>query len=449
MPPAQTQISCPNCRRPVRAVVEQLFDLYEDPSSKERLLTGAVNYIQCPNCGFQGELATPIVYHDPGKELLLTYTPASLALDQANQERAIGSLIKQVMNRLPQEMRKGYLFSPQTVLTHDGLVERILQADGITREMIQAQQEKIRLLQHLVNSPTEARESIIAEEDPALDRDFFALLTRLLQTSAAAGDEESVERLTELQTDLLNYSTFGQEMQGQLEEIQAAAETLQAAGEGLTREKLVDLVVQAPNLARVSSYVSLARDGMDYEFFQILTSRIDAAEGDERARLTQLRTDLLELTSQVDRQIEARMARARDLLSSILQSHSIQDAVVQNLDSIDQFFIDVLNHDAQIARDRGELEKLEKYGQIMAVLESLSRNPDLDFVEALLDAPDDRAREALMDQRADSVTPEFVQILTGVLAQAEAGGNEELVVELRKIHRLALRRSMRSSLKEP
>jgi hypothetical protein len=432
---------------PVRAAIEQLFDLYEDPTSKERLLTGAVNYIQCPHCGFQGEVATTLVYHDPEKELLLTYTPASLALDQANQERAIGSLINQVMNRLPQEMRKGYLFSPQPVLTYEGLIERILQADGITREMIKAQQEKIRLLQRLVNSTKESREAIITEEDAVLDREFFSLMNRLLQTSAAAGDEESVQRLSDLQTDLLSYSTFGKEMQGQLAEIQAAAETLQAAGESLTREKLVDLVIEAPNEARVSSYVSLARDGMDYQFFQILTDRIDAAQGEERTRLTQLRTDLLELTSQVDRQIEARLGRARDLLSSIAQSHNVQDAVIQNIDSIDQFFIDVLNHEVQTAREQGDMAKLEKYGQVVAVLEGLSRNPDLEFIEALLDAADGNAREALLDQHAEDVSPEFVQTLTGLLAQAEAAGNQELVEELRKIHRLVLRRSMQSSLK--
>ena len=88
MQPADTQVSCPNCRQPVIAQVEQLFDLYEDPGSKQRLLSGGSNFIRCPHCGFQGELATPIVYHDPEKELLLTYMPTSLAMPQAEQERA-------------------------------------------------------------------------------------------------------------------------------------------------------------------------------------------------------------------------------------------------------------------------------------------------------------------------------------------------------------------------
>ncbi|MDX1435760.1 MAG: CpXC domain-containing protein, partial [Anaerolineales bacterium] len=308
MPPAETQISCPNCQQPVRVHVEQLFDLYDDPSSKERLLSGAVNFIRCPHCGFQGELATPIVYHDPGKELLLSYVPASLGMRQAEQERAIGSLINQVMNRLPQEMRKGYLLNPQPTLTHEGLIERILEGDGITREMIQAQQNKARLLQRLASMPGgEGRDALIKEEDELIDAEFFALLTRLIQTSVSAGDEESIQRFSELQTDLLSQSAYGQEMQGQIEEIQAAAEALQAEGEGLTRERLLDLVIEAPNATRVRSYVSLARDGMDYQFFQLLTGRIDAADGDEKEALTRLRAELLELTSEVDKQIEARM----------------------------------------------------------------------------------------------------------------------------------------------
>ena len=71
----KTRINCPNCRQPVTADIDQLFDVNIDPAAKQRLLSGAFNIIQCPHCGFQGQAATPIVYHDPEKELLLTYVP--------------------------------------------------------------------------------------------------------------------------------------------------------------------------------------------------------------------------------------------------------------------------------------------------------------------------------------------------------------------------------------
>ena len=76
----KTQVSCPNCRQPVIADIEQLFDLFTDPAAKQRLLSGTFNQIQCQVCGYQGALATPIVYHDPEKELLLTFVPPELNL---------------------------------------------------------------------------------------------------------------------------------------------------------------------------------------------------------------------------------------------------------------------------------------------------------------------------------------------------------------------------------
>jgi CpXC protein len=446
MPPVQTQISCPNCRQPVRVAVEQLFDLYQDPSAKDRLLGGSVNFIQCPHCGFQGELATPIVYHDPKKEMLLTYVPVSLGLPQAEQERTIGALINQVSNNLPQEMRKGYLLNPQTMLTYEGMTERILEADGITKEMIQAQQEKVRLLQRLMNASADSRPEIIAQEDDVLDAEFFGLLSRLIQGSAASGDEESAKKLSDLQEVLLAQSTFGKEMQGQIDEIQAAANTLRELGDELTREKLLDLLIDAPNETRVRSYVSLVRQGLDYEFFQILTQRIDSAQGEERDKLTQLRADLLEMTNEIDKQIETKLSQSRDLLTSIVQSHSIPDAVVQNLSSIDQFFLDVLNQEIERSRNQGDMEKLEKYRQVMTVLESISQPPEIELVEELLNAPDDQAREVLIRDRSEEITPEFVQVVTGLLNQAQSGGNQELHEELRKIHRMAVRHTMQSSL---
>jgi ribosomal protein S27E len=98
---AKTRVSCPNCRQPIAADIDQLFDVGADPSMKQRLLSGSFNMVKCPNCGYQGGIATPIVYHDPQKELLLTYFPPELNVPRNDQEKLIGGLINQVVNRLP------------------------------------------------------------------------------------------------------------------------------------------------------------------------------------------------------------------------------------------------------------------------------------------------------------------------------------------------------------
>ena len=74
----KTRINCPNCRQPILADIEQLFDVGQDATAKQRILSGAFNIASCPNCGFNGMVATPLVYHDPDKGLLLTYFPPEL-----------------------------------------------------------------------------------------------------------------------------------------------------------------------------------------------------------------------------------------------------------------------------------------------------------------------------------------------------------------------------------
>src|SRR5579859_6709342 len=136
--PNATQINCPYCRQPFSAAIEQLIDTSRDPQGKTRLLSGRINTFRCPNCGQVVALTTPLVYHDPDKELLIVYVPMELGLPHAEQERVVGSFVTAITNSLPPEKRKAYLLTPKTALSQQGMIETILEADGITREMIDA-----------------------------------------------------------------------------------------------------------------------------------------------------------------------------------------------------------------------------------------------------------------------------------------------------------------------
>ena len=63
----QQQIACPQCKQPIVVNIEQLFDVTSDPGAKQRLLGGVSNVARCQACGYEGPLATPIVYHDNEK----------------------------------------------------------------------------------------------------------------------------------------------------------------------------------------------------------------------------------------------------------------------------------------------------------------------------------------------------------------------------------------------
>src|SRR5512147_2184623 len=146
----QTQIACPRCKSPVAANVEQLFDVTQDPAAKQRLMSGQTNYVRCPVCKYEGRLATPIVYHDNEKELLLTFFPPELGLPLNEQEKIIGPLIKQVMDRLPAEKRKAYLLKPVPNLTYESMMQLILSKDGITPEMLKEQQDRVSIIERLL-----------------------------------------------------------------------------------------------------------------------------------------------------------------------------------------------------------------------------------------------------------------------------------------------------------
>ncbi len=445
----KTRISCPNCRQPVVADIEQLFDVNQDPSARQRFLSGSFNMIQCPSCGYQGTAATPLVYHDSQKELLLTFVPPELGLPMQEQEKIIGPLITKTVNNLKPEQRKAYLFRPQTMLTLQGLVERVLESEGITKEMIQAQQKRMVLLQRMMGVTSDDVLAEIAKQDDAIiDADFYTLLSRLAQAAASSGDQQGARRLADLQKKLMPITTFGRQLEAQTRELEEAVKTLRDAGDGLTREKLLELVINAPNEQRVSVYVSLARPGMDYSFFQMLTEKIDKAKGDERTRLGLLRERLLELTRAVDQQAEAHAMQARQLLEALLKETDIEQATMQALPAMDDYFIQALNAEMEVSRTKADMERIGKLQRVAQVLQQASAPPpEVALIEELLDNPDEASMNAALDANRDELTPEFMDTLTALFSQVQNSGDPELKTRFDMLYRLAVRRSMEAGMK--
>lgn len=451
MTKVNTHINCPNCRQMIAAEIEQIFDVRIDPTSKQRLISGQANIANCPHCGFHGNLSTPLLYHDPEIELLLTYMPPELNLPKDEQEKAIGKLLNEVLNSLPQEERKGYLLNPQQTFTLQGMVERVLQEDGVTKEMIEEQQVRLKLIQRMVTiTDPESLEVVAKEEDKNINSEFYTLINQLVEASLANGDQNSAQQLTNLQQALLPITTFGKELQTQSKELQKVVEALENIKEELTREKLLDLVIQAPNETQISAYVSMARGGMDYEFFQQLTEKIEAAKDDEKERLTALRENLLELTARIDKEVEARLEVAEKNLNALLEVDNIAEATRQNLRSIDEFFVQALNANFAHAKENGDSDRETKIQQIVDVLEEASNQaagPDPKFIQELIDA-DAETRKQLMTDRSDEITSELVEALTGLLVQLDASpDNQEMTDKVRSLYREAVRMSMQASMK--
>lgn len=443
----KTQVQCPNCRQPIVAEVEQLFDVGTDPQAKQKLLNGNVNVLRCPNCGFEGPLATPIIYHDPSKQMLLTYFPAELNLPMMEQERRMAPLLNRVVNSLKQEDRKGYLLKPQQMFTLQSLVEKVLEGEGITKEMLDAQRKRIDLLQRLLTASEDTLPTLVKGEAAVIDSEFFTLLSRMLEGGMAAQDKASVEKLGKVQEVLLEHTELGKQIKQQADEIEGARKSLEGVGKDLTREKLMDMLIEAAgNEVRLNAMASMARPGLDYVFFQQLSERIDKAAGAEKDKLTKLRNDLLEITKQVDEQLQARLTAAQRNLEALLAAEKPVELLQQNPGVLDDFFLQVLNRSLAEAdeKDAARKGKLESLLQVIQQLISPGYNPRL--LNELLEAPDDAARKKAIDAHKDEVTPEFIESLSAMMLQLQEGQDKELADKVRAVYRLALRVSMEKGM---
>lgn len=446
----QTQIACPRCKQMITANVEQLFDVSSDPGAKQRLLGGVSNMVRCPYCGYEGRLATPIVYHDADKELLLTFFPPELGMPVTEQERMIGPMITQITNRLPSEKRKAYLFKPMANLSYESMIETILGKDGITPEMIKAQQERLNLIDRLLAAnAAEVRSELMKQNIALIDEQFFALFSRLLQAGLGSGQEALGKQMAELQKQLLAETEVGRRLQQSVGELEAAAKTLQEAGPNLTREKLLELLTQAPSEARLKAYVSLARNGMDYVFFQSLTEKIDKAAGDEKKKLEDLRQKLLDYVSEIDKQLEARYKQATTLIEKILAQDDVAKATRDNLEAFTQDAVDLVQTMFRQASEKNDYTRMGKLQKMIEILQAASAPPpEVAFIEQLLDAPDQAAVEKMLATNEAMVNDGFMEALNGLVAQMDAqpaqasAETKALADKLQAVYKTALKFSM-------
>ena len=448
----KTQVNCPSCRQPVVVEIQQVFDVAEDSTAKQKLLSGAVNVLRCPHCHYEGMLGLPIVYHDPEHEQLLTFFPPDLKTPVNEQEKQIGPMINRIIDRMPQEKRKAYLLQPKNMLTYQSLVEKVLESEGITKEMLEDQQKKIKLLERLLTSPKESRLSIIKEEEAQIDAAFFSIFNRIIQSSMAQGDEASKNELVELQQQLLENTSAGKELKQRSEETENALKALQEAGkEGLTREKLLEVILAAKTETELSTIVGLTHNGLDYNFFQLLSDKIDANENeDEKKRLVGLREKILAMTEEISKQLQAEMEKSKNDLEKILQSENIEEAMMKNIHLINDFFVQNLEAEITQARKKGDLERINKLEQMMVVIEKLSTPAEeVQLLEELIKTKDEAELDLKIKENQDQFSEEFMSVLNNVIAQYEnSTENPELVERIKLIFRKVLRSTMKAKLKE-
>ena len=522
---APMQVKCPVCQQPFTVQLEQIVDVGSDPAAKNRLLAGQLNLAVCPGCGNGGMLNAPLLYHDPAHEMLLTYLPMELNLPSEQREQMIGGLTRELMSRIPAEARKGYLFNPQPVLTMDGLLERILQADGVPAEILELQKKQSDLLSRLMRAADAEIEPLVKAHDSEINESFFQMLAAVVDSARRTGRQEEAQSFTQMRNRLLSLASWSRErgitpqaldeQQVRLELIeqflateesewpelarqndkkldylffqlltaiaegtdgevadkllslrehlmelssagkaarsgQDAVERLrteaEASGE-LTREMLLDQILNAKDEAAEEALAAAGALRLDYSFFLLMADRIEAAEKandmEESTRLSAIRERLVTLTEEWERARSARMERVNQQLQELLGSENRAEAIQRLLPEIDEFFLSILYGRIEAAGAAGQDENAAGLNALLEQILDLVRSsspPEIQFINDLMELDDESAINQILDSRQEEVTPELLVILSEMVENLRSGGRTTLVERLTSLRRLLAKR---------
>jgi hypothetical protein len=439
----QPVINCANCGTPFQADIKQVLDVGQDPSAKTRLISGQVTMAVCPNCGFENQVATPIVYHDPEKELLLINVPMELGMSQDEQETVVGRFIRDISDSLPQEQRKGYLLNPRRTFTLQGMIDTVLEADGITKEMIAERQEKLGLVQQFLQTPPDQLEALVQQHDDKLDADFFAMLTMTAESAMQGGQQDVAQQILSVRDAILPLTSYSEEMMAASQQreamLQKVSADINAMGDNVTHRMLADLVVKhADDEAYLEIFASAVRPALTYEFFEQLTA---IAENDRnkktRRKAEQARDFLVDVLEVLDQQSQARVQQAVAALQSIAESRDINQAVQQNLGMIDDMFMAVLDANLQDAQQKEDMPRLQRLEAIyQAVNEVMIQNapPEVRFLNELMMIEDTLEMRLKLVDEAPQYGEDLLRYLEMVIAQLESQGEQVMLERLREIH---------------
>jgi hypothetical protein len=354
-------VTCPNCRAQFNAPIENIID-GQNPPLKSAFLQGRLNMVQCPQCGFASPLNMPVLYYDLEKELALVLNPNGLTMAGGDQDKLIGRLTNTLVNSLPAEQRKFYLFNPKIFFSFDSLVKAVLEADGITEEVLEKQKAKIKLLEEFLQVQDEATlKEKVQQHDVELDKDFFEILTASMQAAQMEGDRAGAQTFYALRSIVAQLSSQGQQIVADID-----------ASLGLVHiqnhEDLLEKLQQAQTDEEFEMLVAAAYTLLDYTFFQKLTAKIDQAitAGDtpQANRLKDLRTKTLEVKAHHEETSRQALQKSAELLKKVLQSPEPQKVLAQNLEEIDETFFMILTANIEEARR----QKQEQAAQAMEII---------------------------------------------------------------------------------
>lgn len=431
MSPTQVaSISCPACRNPLSVPVENIIDAQSQPELKARFLQGQLNVFRCPSCGNVGMLALPLVYHDGAKQLLFCLTPANMNMKVQDTQKTIGALTNALMNSLPPEQRKAYLFQPRTFLTMESMVEAILEADGITKEMIEAQRAKLALIDRLLAAKDDDKQlkAIVAENQALFDVEFFEMIGALIEAAQTDTQKSLGQDLLRVRQKLLPLTKVGRDLSQAEQQLRDEIR--------LEKEELMRRLIATEDPEELADLVNAGRPYLDYAFFQELTDKIEAASPEESKKLSERREQILTISEQQDEEAKKVLTARMELLRNLLQSDDPQAMLREQADSLDQAFFSIVSANARQAAQVGHQRVVKALQELAAMAMEIVQEkapPAVKLINQVMESEyPDETLQVLKEHRSD-LTDDFDEVLEAITDEMEARGQAEAADRLRQI----------------
>ena len=439
----RTQIQCPQCGTNYPAEIHQIIDTRQNPELKQQLLSGRFNLAVCPNCGAGGQVSTVLVFHDPEHELFMVHVPHELNLNQVQREQIIGQLSQQVMDNTPPEQRRAYLFQPQIILNRQTFVEKVLETEGITPEMIARQRAQAELLQTLATADKDVADHLIKEREGEIDDTFFAMLQSYIDAASQMNDNQQLLPLINLRARLMTETLAGRRLEKRQVALHKFNQDAKKQGQ-VTPELLLKHVLANQEDEDVVNNLVLAGQGaLSYQFFQLLTDEIQEQEraGNQAAarRLSEIRTNLLQLHDAMQQQSRQMLETAHSTLQAILSAPDKEAAIQENLDQIDDAFMYVLSARLAEAEEKGKTAEAETLNEVYDLIFKQAEGelpPEIRLLNKLVRVQTEAEQEQFLEENKELVSPELLLLLDRVLEQAQDTGQEELNSRLQSVKSL-------------
>jgi hypothetical protein len=322
------------------------------------------------------------------------------------------------MRKLPQEQRRGYMLQPKQYMDWQRFMEKMWEFQGVTPEMLRRQRLQTDALQSLVRlaDDPQALDIGIERNKELIDRQFFALLDRLMVMVNQQGDPEAAQQMLSLRSALLEKTEAGQQIKVLQDKIRAVLEGIPPTA---TREDIVDKLLaawQGDEGRDIALAVAMSLGpALDYQFLLAVANKLDQTEDAEtKAKLEELRALVMEVQDQQRQSVQQTAAQVQEVLQAVLEAPDAVEALRQYADMIDETFLALLAGNIDRAEKSGATAAVRRLREIYdAALDLVQEGmpPEMRLINQLVNAPDQAATRKLLEENRSLLSREFIDTL--------------------------------------